>query len=70
MYDYHVTVPQVVTQLGINNANTGGGFYSQGGQFCTTMRGLGLIRDQADIASVIVGTANGVPVRASATWAT
>jgi len=62
LYGYHVTVPQVVTQLGINNANTGGGFYSQGGQFYY-VRGLGLIRDQADIASVIVGTQNGVPVR-------
>src|SRR6266481_7370150 len=62
LYGYHVTVPQVVTQLGINNANTGGGFYSQGGQFYY-VRGLGLVRDQADIASVIVGTQNGVPVR-------
>src|SRR5882757_2047023 len=62
LYGYHLTVPQVVTQLGINNANTGGGFYSQGGQFYY-VRGLGLIRDQADIASVIVGTQNGVPVR-------
>jgi cobalt-zinc-cadmium resistance protein CzcA len=62
LYGYHVTVPQVVAQLGINNANTGGGFYSQGGQFYY-VRGLGLIRDQADISSVIVGTQNGVPVR-------
>src|SRR5579863_1110487 len=62
LYGYHVTVPQIVQQLGINNANTGGGFYSQGGQFYY-VRGLGLIRDEADIASVIVGTQNGVPVR-------
>ena len=62
LYGYHVTVPQVIAQLGINNANTGGGFYSQGGQFYY-VRGLGLIRDQADVASVIVGNQNGVPVR-------
>jgi cobalt-zinc-cadmium resistance protein CzcA len=62
LYGYHVTVPQVIAQLGINNANTGGGFYSQGGQFYY-VRGLGLIRDQADIGSVIVGNQNGVPVR-------
>jgi len=62
LYGYHITVPQVVSQLGINNANTGGGFYSQGGQFYY-VRGLGLIRDQADIGSVIVGNQNGVPVR-------
>src|ERR1700726_4365677 len=41
LYGYHVTVPQVIAQLGINNANTGGGFYSQGGQFYY-VRGLGL----------------------------
>jgi len=62
LYGYHITVPQVVSQLSINNANTGGGFYSQGGQFYY-VRGLGLIRDQADISSVIVGNQNGVPVR-------
>jgi cobalt-zinc-cadmium resistance protein CzcA len=62
LYGYHVTVPQVIAQLGINNANTGGGFYSQGGQFYY-VRGLGLIRDQADIGGVIVGNQNGVPVR-------
>jgi cobalt-zinc-cadmium resistance protein CzcA len=62
LYGYHITVPQVLSQLSINNANTGGGFYSQGGQFYY-VRGIGLIRDQADIASIIVGNQNGVPVR-------
>src|SRR6202047_3511295 len=61
LYGYHLTVPQVIQQLSVNNANTGGGFYSQGGQFYY-VRGLGLIRDQADIGSVIIGTQNGVPV--------
>jgi cobalt-zinc-cadmium resistance protein CzcA len=62
LYGYHIAVPQVLQQLSINNANTGGGFYSQGGQFYY-VRGLGLIRDEADIGAVIVGTQNGVPVR-------
>ena len=62
LYGYHITVPQVVQQLGVNNANTGGGFYSQGGQFYY-VRGLGLVKDTADIGSVIIGTQNGVPVR-------
>ncbi len=62
LYGYHITVPQIIQQLGINNANTGGGFYSQGGQFYY-VRGLGLIRDEADIAAVVVGAQNGVPVR-------
>src|ERR1700726_3509118 len=62
LFGYHITVPQIVQQLGINNANTGGGFYSQGGQFYY-VRGLGLIRDEADISAVVVGAQNGVPVR-------
>src|ERR1700693_2618548 len=33
LFAYGVTVPQVFQQLSTNNANAGGGFYSQGGQF-------------------------------------
>jgi heavy metal efflux system protein len=61
LYGYHITVPTVLQQLSVNNANTGGGFYSQGGQFYY-VRGLGLIKDEADIGSVIIGSQNGVPV--------
>ena len=62
LYSYHIPLPQVINQLSVNNANTGGGFYSQGGQFYY-VRGLGLIRDEADIGNIIVGTQNGAPVR-------
>src|SRR6202795_309867 len=62
LYGYHITVPQVLQQLAVNNANTGGGFYSQGGQFYY-VRGMGLIKDVQDIGSVIIGSQNGVPVR-------
>src|SRR5271170_3265222 len=62
LYGYHIPFPQVIQQLSVNNANTGGGFYSQGGQFYY-VRGLGLLRDTKDIGDVIVGTQNGVPVR-------
>src|SRR6202167_5318644 len=62
LYGYHIPVPTVIQQLSVNNANTGGGFYSQGGQFYY-VRGLGLLRDEADIGNVIVGSQNGVPVR-------
>jgi cobalt-zinc-cadmium resistance protein CzcA len=62
LYGYHITVPQVLQQLSANNANAGGGFYSQGGQFYY-VRGIGLLRDTADIGNVIVGAQNGVPVR-------
>jgi cobalt-zinc-cadmium resistance protein CzcA len=61
LYGYHITVPTVIQQLSLNNANTGGGFYSQGEQFYY-VRGLGLIRNEADIGSVIIGAQNGVPV--------
>jgi heavy metal efflux system protein len=62
LYGYHVTVPQIVQQLSVNNSNAGGGFYSQGGQFYY-VRGIGLLRDTSDIGNVIVGAQNGVPVR-------
>src|ERR1700684_1883662 len=62
LYGYHITVPTILQQLGINNSNAGGGFYSQGGQFYY-VRGMGLIRDTGDIGDVIVGTQNGVQVR-------
>ena len=52
----------MIQQLSVNNANTGGGFYPQGGQFYY-VRGLGLIKDVQDIGSVIIGSQNGVPVR-------
>ncbi len=61
LYSYHITVPQVIQQLSANNANTGGGFYSQGGQFYY-VRGIGLIRNSQDVGDIIVGTQNGVPV--------
>ncbi|HUZ46405.1 MAG TPA: CusA/CzcA family heavy metal efflux RND transporter [Terriglobia bacterium] len=61
LYSYHVTVPQVLQALSANNANTGGGFYSQGGQFYY-VRGIGLIRDTQDIRNVVVTSHNGAPV--------
>ncbi len=61
LYSFHVTVPQVLNALSANNANTGGGFYSQGGQFYY-VRGLGLIRDRQDIDNIVVTSHNGAPV--------
>ena len=58
---YGVTVPQISQQLGSNNANSGGGFYSQGGQFYY-IRGLGLVRDTADIGNIVVTEKGGIPV--------
>ncbi len=62
LYGYHLTVPQVITALTANNANAGGGFYSQGGQFYY-VRGIGLVRNTEDIGAVVVGANKGVPIR-------
>src|ERR1700676_4915532 len=60
-YSYHIAVPQVVAALAANNANAGGGFYSQGSQFFY-VRGLGLVTKTEDIGLIVVGNNNGVPV--------
>jgi cobalt-zinc-cadmium resistance protein CzcA len=62
IYNYHIPVPQVVAALSANNANAGGGFYSQGSQFFY-VRGLGLVNKTEDIGDIVVGNNNGVPVR-------
>ena len=62
IYGYHLTIPQVVTALAANNANAGGGFYSQGGQFYY-VRGIGLVSNTDDIGNIVVGANKGVPIR-------
>ena len=62
LFNYHIPVVQVVAALNANNANTGGGFYTQGGQFYY-VRGLGLIKTAEDVGEVVVASLNGVPVR-------
>src|SRR5450432_3913072 len=61
LFAYNITVPQVSDQLAANNANAGGGFYSQGGQFYY-IRGLGLVRDTADIGNIVLQQKGGIPV--------
>jgi heavy metal efflux system protein len=62
IYNYHLPVVQVLNALTNNNANTGGGFYSKGGQFYY-VRGLGLVKTTEDIGEIVVGSNNGAPVR-------
>jgi heavy metal efflux system protein len=61
LFAYGLNVPQITQQLSNNNANAGGGFYSQGGQFYY-IRGLGLVRDTADIGNIILQQKKGTPV--------
>ena len=62
LYNFHLPVVQVINALQSNNANTGGGFYTKGGQFYY-VRGLGLLKSTDDIGEVVVGSNNGVPIR-------
>jgi heavy metal efflux system protein len=61
LMSYGVTVPQIVQQLSNNNANAGGGFYSQGAQFYY-VRGLGLVKSLEDIGNIVIASHNGIPV--------
>ena len=56
-----LSVPSVVASLAANNANAGGGFYSQGGQFYF-VRGLGRVLDTEDIGHVVLAVHDGTPV--------
>ena len=62
LYNFHLPVTQVLNALQANNSNTGGGFYTQGGQFYY-VRGLGLIKTTDDVGEVVVGSNNGAPIR-------
>ena len=56
-----LTVSQVEAALAANNANAGGGFYSQGGQFYY-VRGVGRLETLDDIGNVVLAVHDGVPV--------
>jgi len=62
LYNFHIPIVQVLNALQANNANTGGGFYTQGGQFYY-VRGLGLVKSTEDIGEIVVASNNGAPVR-------
>src|SRR5579872_2728265 len=61
-YGYHLTIPQIIQALSVNNSNAGGGFYSQGGQFYY-VRGIGLVQNTSDIGNIVVATNKGTPIR-------
>src|SRR5215831_15110092 len=53
LFAYGITVSQLTAALSNNNANAGGGFYSQGGQFYY-VRGLGQVKNLTDIGNIVV----------------
>jgi len=56
-----LTASQVETALGANNANAGGGFYTQGGQFYY-VRSEGRIQTPEDIGDIVLTVHNASPV--------
>ena len=56
-----LSLQQVQASLSANNSNSGGGFYSQGGQFYY-VRGQGRIETLEDIGNVVLAVHNGTPV--------
>ncbi len=56
-----LSVSQIVSALGANNGNAGGGFYSEGGQFYY-VRGLGRVHTPEDIGNVVLAVHDGIPV--------
>jgi cobalt-zinc-cadmium resistance protein CzcA len=56
-----LTVANVGDALNANNANAGGGFYSEGGQFYY-VRGLGRLVTTDDIGNVVVAVKNNAPI--------
>jgi heavy metal efflux system protein len=61
LQSYQVTVPQLIQALGNANINVGGRTVSFGQQ-SVNVRGVGLIRDVADIENVVLSQLNGAPV--------
>jgi heavy metal efflux system protein len=56
-----LSVQLVQASLSANNSNSGGGFYSQGGQFYY-VRGQGRVETLEDIGNVVLAVHNGTPV--------
>jgi cobalt-zinc-cadmium resistance protein CzcA len=56
-----LSVTQIEASLSANNDNSGGGFYSQGGQFYY-VRGMGRMSTVEDIGNVVLAVHNGTPV--------
>src|SRR5947209_13319276 len=58
---YGLTMQNIFAALQRGNANAGGGYIEQGGQQYI-IRGVGLLRSQADIGNIVVAEHSGVPI--------
>jgi cobalt-zinc-cadmium resistance protein CzcA len=59
---YSLTLSQVLDALSRGNRNAGGAYIEHGAQL-EVVRGLGLVRDTADIEEIAVAAHNGTPIR-------
>lgn len=58
---YGITLRQILEALQRNNVNAGGAYLERGGEQ-QLLRGVGLIRNGADIENIVVASHNGTPV--------
>lgn len=56
-----LTFDDIGSALASNNSNSGGGFYSEGGQFYY-VRGIARVASLDDIGNVVIANRNGIPV--------
>lgn len=61
MRDYRISIEQLAEALGKTNANAGGGYVEHGRQQFL-IRGIGMLRDAADLETVPVVERNGTPI--------
>lgn len=61
LIQYNVTLPQVVSALQNSNSNAGGSYMTLGSQD-VNVRGIGLLRDIAEMKKVMIASRNGAPV--------
>lgn len=59
---YGLNLQQVFTALQNGNSNAGGGYVEHGSELYV-VRGLGFVRNVADIENIAVATVNGTPIR-------
>jgi heavy metal efflux system protein len=61
LIQYHLSLDQVVSAIGANNANAGGSILVRGEQMAV-VRGIGLVRNLADLGNIVVTQSEGTPV--------
>jgi heavy metal efflux system protein len=61
LVQYNVTLPQVLSAIAASNQNAGGNYLQLGAQN-VNVRGLGLLKDSAEMGAVLIAERNGAPV--------